>query len=167
MSTQNGQRTPQVAIISGWKDIANYLGKGVRTVQRYERELGLPIRRPAGRAAGSVIATKAELDCWIAAIPLREVFPLSQCELDSSAILKDLRSNVADMRRLREEGARVQDALRESLHVLKSKLEFSQAEIEQKMVRRFMPAAFRPRSPSTMANVLPIHPEERRNKGIS
>ena len=37
MRTQSEQEMPQVAIISGWKDIANYLGKGVRTVQRYER----------------------------------------------------------------------------------------------------------------------------------
>jgi hypothetical protein len=52
-------------ILSGWKDIANYMGKGVRTVQRYERELGLPVRRPAGRPKASVLITKAELDVWI------------------------------------------------------------------------------------------------------
>jgi hypothetical protein len=160
MSTLSEPKMQQVAIISGWKDIANYLGKGVRTVQRYERELGLPIRRPAGRAAGSVIATKAELDCWIAAIPLREIFSLSQCELESSAILKDLRSNVADMRRLREEGARVQHALRASLHVLQSKIEFSQTEIEHKVVRRSPPTALKTNSPSPLGDVLPLHPEE-------
>ena len=58
-------------ILSGWKDIANYLGKGVRTVQRYERELGLPVHRPAGKYVGSVIVTKAELDRWVAAGPTR------------------------------------------------------------------------------------------------
>jgi hypothetical protein len=52
-------------ILSGWKDIANYLGSGVRTVQRYEQELGLPVHRPAGKKQGSVIATKSELDAWI------------------------------------------------------------------------------------------------------
>jgi hypothetical protein len=35
--------TPHLEILSGWKDIANHLGMGVRTVQRYERELGLPV----------------------------------------------------------------------------------------------------------------------------
>lgn len=30
-------------LLSGWKEIANYLGKGVRTVQRYEYELLLPV----------------------------------------------------------------------------------------------------------------------------
>jgi hypothetical protein len=73
-------------IVSGWKDIANYFGKGVRTVQRYERELGLPVRRPAGRAKGSVIATKAELGAWVEARRLREhsefpdPSPLSVCD---------------------------------------------------------------------------------------
>ena len=57
-------------ILSGWKEIANYLGKGVRTVQRYERELGLPVHRPAGKPAGSVIAAKAELDAWVKAGPV-------------------------------------------------------------------------------------------------
>jgi hypothetical protein len=54
-------------IFSGWKEIANYFGKGVRTVQRYERELRLPVRRPAGKSHAAVIATKAELDAWVAA----------------------------------------------------------------------------------------------------
>src|SRR3984885_4315700 len=35
-------------VLSSWKDIARYLGKGVRTVQRWERHLGLPVRRPIG-----------------------------------------------------------------------------------------------------------------------
>ena len=36
------------AVLSSWKDIARYMGKGVRTVQRWERHLGLPVRRPNG-----------------------------------------------------------------------------------------------------------------------
>lgn len=56
-------------ILSGWKEIANYLGKGVRTVQRYQRDLGLPIHRLAGKA--SAIAIKSELDGWISAMPVR------------------------------------------------------------------------------------------------
>src|SRR5215471_18946466 len=59
----------ELEILSGWKEIANYLRKGVRTVQRYEREQGLPIHRPCGKSAGSVMATKAELDGWVNATP--------------------------------------------------------------------------------------------------
>jgi hypothetical protein len=65
--------TQPTKILSGWKDIANYLGKGVRTVQRYEHTLRLPVRHPAGRRRGSVLATQAELDAWVAATPFREV----------------------------------------------------------------------------------------------
>ena len=32
--------------LNTWKEIATYMGRGVRTVQRWERELGLPVRRP-------------------------------------------------------------------------------------------------------------------------
>ena len=53
--------------LSGWKEIASYLGMGVRTVQRYEREMRLPIHRPTGKSHGTVIATKAELDGWLTA----------------------------------------------------------------------------------------------------
>jgi len=59
----------RLEFFSGWKAIANYLGRGVRTVQRYEREVRLPIHRPKGKSAGSVIATKAELDDWVKASP--------------------------------------------------------------------------------------------------
>lgn len=69
MITDPKTRAARLEIFSGWKEIANYLGKGVRTVQRYERELGLPIHRPSGKSAGAVIATKAELDGWVNASP--------------------------------------------------------------------------------------------------
>ena len=58
-------------ILTGWKEIADYLGKGVRTVQRYERELQLPIHRPAGKSYSSVVAFKLELDRWAKGIPLQ------------------------------------------------------------------------------------------------
>jgi hypothetical protein len=53
-------------ILSGWKEIANYLGRGVRTVQRYEREFGLPVQRPSRKKQGSVLSTQSELDAWVA-----------------------------------------------------------------------------------------------------
>jgi CheY-like chemotaxis protein len=51
-------------ILTCWKEIAQYFGKGVRTVQRWEHEAGLPIRRHNG-AKGRVFATTQELDAWI------------------------------------------------------------------------------------------------------
>ncbi len=51
-------------ILNGWKEIGNYLGRGVRTVQRWEH-LGLPIRRPAGRIRSAVCAVPEEIDAWL------------------------------------------------------------------------------------------------------
>jgi Tol biopolymer transport system component len=47
-----------------WKDIATYLNRGVTTVQRWEREEGLPVRRQEHLKKGSVFALKSELDAW-------------------------------------------------------------------------------------------------------
>jgi hypothetical protein len=61
-----GQKTAQRQILNGWKEIANYLGKGVRTVQRYERVVSLPVHRPTGKSSGgAVVAIPAELDNWV------------------------------------------------------------------------------------------------------
>lgn len=53
-------------ILSSWKDIANYTGKAVRTVQRWEHELGLPVRRPVNRPRKSVVMVKtSDMDAWM------------------------------------------------------------------------------------------------------
>jgi hypothetical protein len=55
------------AVLSSWKDIAKYLGKGVRTVQRWERHLGLPVRRPIGASQKSaVVLYRGDVDAWLA-----------------------------------------------------------------------------------------------------
>ena len=48
--------------LDSWKEIAGYLKRGVRTVQRWERVSGLPVHRLDRQ--GSVFAYKAELDGW-------------------------------------------------------------------------------------------------------
>jgi len=50
--------------LDSWKEIASYLRKGVRTVQRWERSDGLPVRRLGQERQGSVFAYKSELDTW-------------------------------------------------------------------------------------------------------
>ena len=49
--------------VSSWKEIANYFGVTIRTVQIWELERGLPIHRlPGGK--GRVFAYVRELDAW-------------------------------------------------------------------------------------------------------
>ena len=70
-SDERQHLTPKPAYLSGWKEIANYLGKGVRTVQRYERDLKLPVRRLSGLPQGSVMAACPEIDQWVSKTPRR------------------------------------------------------------------------------------------------
>jgi hypothetical protein len=120
-------KTPRLEILSGWKEIANYLGRGVRTVQRYERELALPVRRSAGKATGSVIAIKAELDGWVSARPIRHSFVLSEQKYDNLAQLAEFRRSVVELHRLRLESVELRRELRESIALLKSNIGFALA----------------------------------------
>jgi hypothetical protein len=67
MSTEISPKAPDdPVLLTCWKDIANYLGKGVRTVQRWEQEFGLPVFRPNGADHKSaVIAHTKDLDEWL------------------------------------------------------------------------------------------------------
>ena len=58
-------------VLTGWKQIANYIGRGVRTLQRYESQLGLPIRRPMGKDRSSVMAFSDEVDQWLNRSPVK------------------------------------------------------------------------------------------------
>jgi hypothetical protein len=56
-------------LLNSWKEIADYLDRGVRTVQRWERDLQLPVRRPRGRRRSAVIAIRKEIDAWLSRCP--------------------------------------------------------------------------------------------------
>jgi len=47
-----------------WKEIASHLGREVRTVQRWEKSEGLPVRRHEHRKKCTVYAYASELDGW-------------------------------------------------------------------------------------------------------
>ncbi len=50
--------------LESWGEIASYLRREIRTVQRWERNLGLPIHRLAVGKQSSVFAYPSELDKW-------------------------------------------------------------------------------------------------------
>jgi hypothetical protein len=60
-SVQAPNARPQ---LHGWKDIATYFGRSVRTVQRWERDFGLPIRRYGLGRAELVHAYLDDLERW-------------------------------------------------------------------------------------------------------
>ena len=52
-------------ILNSWKEIANYLDRGVRTVQRWERDLHLPVHRIGKGKRSPVYAKVSELNFWL------------------------------------------------------------------------------------------------------
>ncbi|MEK7752793.1 MAG: protein kinase [Acidobacteriota bacterium] len=53
--------------LESWKEIAAYLGREVRTVQRWEAEEGLPVHRHPHKKLGTVYAFRSEIDNWMRA----------------------------------------------------------------------------------------------------
>jgi tetratricopeptide (TPR) repeat protein len=63
--------------LSSWKEVATYLGREVRTVQRWEKNANLPVRRLLHEQRGSVFAYTADLDAWLAS---RSSSPIAERE---------------------------------------------------------------------------------------
>ncbi len=62
-------------ILNSWKEISKYLGLEVRTAQRWEKELGLPIFRIKKFSKTYVYAYSDELDKWMAKSLKRKTNP--------------------------------------------------------------------------------------------
>ncbi len=60
-------------VLNSWKEIASHVGRGVRTVQRWERDLGMPVRRPRAKSRSAVIAMSDEIDAWLRSSPTTEL----------------------------------------------------------------------------------------------
>ena len=50
--------------LESWKEIATYVGKDVKTVQRWEKRAGLPVYRHTEGRVLNVHAYRSELDTW-------------------------------------------------------------------------------------------------------
>lgn len=119
------QQAESKLVLSGWKEIANHLGKGVRTVQRYERDLGLPVRRPT-RESTVVFAITSEIDAWVEACPMRATLRSMATipKPSGEATVQTLRKNVEEMRRLAKQMQELKGDLRYSLEMLRTSLRF-------------------------------------------
>jgi len=71
--------------LSGWKEIAGHLRRSVRSVQRWEHELALPVQRVKTRHGQVVFANRADLDAWMAR---QSVLPVDELELPDAEIGK-------------------------------------------------------------------------------
>ena len=51
--------------LDSWKDIAAYLRRDIRTVDRWEKEKGLPVHRLPGGRRRAICAFTHEIDAWL------------------------------------------------------------------------------------------------------
>jgi hypothetical protein len=88
----NNGSPPRPTRLNGWKEIAAYLGRGVRTVQRWEKDVGLPVRR-IGTGGGEVVyALVEEIERWLDSTAAKR----AAGELaDSNGELRDLKPAAA------------------------------------------------------------------------
>jgi hypothetical protein len=104
-STPSDLRVSHTEILNSWKEVAGYLGRGVRTVQRWEQDLALPVRRPRGKAHSAVIALKSELDHWLLhatnnLLPLATAQPFSPHHDETHVLIGKTRQLLAHSREL-------------------------------------------------------------------
>jgi TolB-like protein/Flp pilus assembly protein TadD len=73
-----GSPLPEKKLVS-WKEIAAHLGREVRTVQRWEKTEGLPVKRHEHQKKSTVYAYPSELDDWV-----RKRQPVDDPEADAA-----------------------------------------------------------------------------------
>lgn len=102
--------------LNGWKEIGSYLGRVVRTAQRWEVQLGMPVHRPATRKRSAVVAFRHELDTWLVANRSRldsyETYDTSGStatyETSGSTTSYETAVSISDIAALREKLTRLQ-----------------------------------------------------------
>lgn len=105
------ERIPEPAILTSWKEIAAYLGKGVRTVQRWEKNDGLPVRRISGTS--KIVVNREDLDQWLHAQPQ------SGAKNDvSRATAQQLAHNIEIWRALRRQNLELRKSMASALQKL-------------------------------------------------
>jgi hypothetical protein len=109
-------------VLSSWKDIARYLGKGVRTVQRWERHLGLPVRRPTGASQKSaVLLHRGEVDAWLATRFSARTIEKSKVQQVGEPLIAErarLKEGIQTARQLRETHQTLTQQISESIRLL-------------------------------------------------
>jgi hypothetical protein len=90
-------------ILTSWKEIGQYLGKGVRTVQRWEREAGLPVRRRNGSSPRAVLAIPDELNDWARSSTRGPTGPVTESLRKELSVLREETSDLRRRLELMEE----------------------------------------------------------------
>jgi hypothetical protein len=108
------ERVHEPAVLTSWKEIAAYLGKGVRTVQRWEKGDRLPVRRIAGTS--KIVAHRDELDLWLRAQP--SLHPRPGVPVHSRLDFQSLHENMRISDELRRSTTTLLDSVRSQMQRL-------------------------------------------------
>ena len=114
------------AVLSSWKDITKYLGKGVRTVQRWERQLGLPVRRPNGASQKSAVALyRGDVDAWVATRFSARTLEKNEAQTarSSCSARTTLREGIRTARELRTANLALTEQITHSIRMLTERCE--------------------------------------------
>jgi len=113
-------------VLTSWKDIARYMGKGVRTVQRWEQDFGLPVRRPLGSNKKAVLARPRDLDAWVAlrcgSRALTLAPPIDGKRGQSVVALASLAAQIQTSRMLQKSNRALMDEVSAALNQLQTQL---------------------------------------------
>lgn len=127
MSAMAAQASPSPAstadVLNSWKEIAAYLKRGVRTVQRWEAELAMPVRRPRGTSRSAVVAMRSDIDEWLNSIPVSNRTQRTQgngrhAQPNAAGNQSEIRDLIARSRDLRRDMAQSRDGLQSALNHL-------------------------------------------------
>ena len=55
---------PAHVVLQSWKQIAEYVGRTERTLQRWEQDFDFPVHRPSGKSRSAVMALAQEIQEW-------------------------------------------------------------------------------------------------------
>jgi phage terminase Nu1 subunit (DNA packaging protein) len=106
-------------VLNSWKEISQYMGRSVRTLQRWER-FGLPVHRPSGKDRSSVYALPHELNRWLEKGKPQEP-PGQEFQDRLRAITDHARDVVGSVEVLRKNAATLQSSMSKSME-LRAKL---------------------------------------------
>jgi hypothetical protein len=129
-------------VLTSWKEIATYLGKGLRTVQRWEHELSLPIRRPLNAQKHIVMALPAELDEWVRGRMLAksaEGVPCRNTRAQTpnyATMIAEAQDQLRLARELRQDAERLRTAQAMLLNELRRRLKCLSSTAENRKARR-------------------------------
>jgi hypothetical protein len=141
-------------VLSSWKDIARYLGKGVRTVQRWERHLGLPVRRPTGASQKSaVVLYRGDVDTWLATRFSARTLPKEGKEgnRSSRSARSSLKEGIRTARELRTVNQKLTEQIFASIRLLNERCDLLSTQGLQDPWMAAEPAEWR----STVPDLLP------------